>query len=378
MVEVVVIGAGQAGLSAGWNLLRKGAAPGEDFVILDANEGPGGAWRHRWPSLTLGVAHGIHDLPGFPQSPADPSEPASSVVARYYGAYEAEFGLPVLRPWRVESVADAPDGVRVRVTSAHAVTGEKRVDDARAVINATGTWDQPYWPYYPGSESFHNRQLHTRDFTDAADFVGQRVLVVGGGASAVQFLLPLADAGATTIWSTRRAPVFGRRVFDREWGRDVERAVEARTEQGLPTLPVVATTGLPLTPEYQRGIDAGILVSRGPLKRLTERGVVFAGVASDQAGDLMPAWSGGPVDVDVIVWATGFRPAIRHLAPLRLRTPEGGLKVHRTQLVNDPRIFVAGYGAGASTIGATRTGRQAAVAAWRFVADGSGVETLVE
>ena len=65
MLDVVVIGAGQAGLSAAYYLARQGLAPGTDFVVLDANPAPGGAWLHRWPSLTLGAAHAVHDLPGM-------------------------------------------------------------------------------------------------------------------------------------------------------------------------------------------------------------------------------------------------------------------------------------------------------------------------
>ena len=82
-LDVVVIGAGQAGLSAAYHLVKAGLRPHEDFVVLDANPGPGGAWRHRWPSLTFGTAHGIHDLPGLPLGTPDPAEPASSVVTRY-------------------------------------------------------------------------------------------------------------------------------------------------------------------------------------------------------------------------------------------------------------------------------------------------------
>lgn len=85
--RVVVIGAGQAGLSAAAHLVRKGLAPGSDFVVLDGNDGPGGAWRDRWDSLTFDAAHGIADLPSFPKGPIDPDEPASRVVSRYYGRF---------------------------------------------------------------------------------------------------------------------------------------------------------------------------------------------------------------------------------------------------------------------------------------------------
>ena len=81
-VEVAVIGAGQAGLSAAFYLQHRGLAAGTGFVVLDANDGPGGAWRHRWDSLTFGSAHGINDLTPSPLVIPDPREQASSVVTR--------------------------------------------------------------------------------------------------------------------------------------------------------------------------------------------------------------------------------------------------------------------------------------------------------
>lgn len=368
-LPIIVIGAGQAGLSAAQALVRKGMKPWEDFIVLDANEGPGGAWRHRWPSLTLGKAHGIHDLPGLELGTPDPTEPASSVVSRYYGEYEAEFSLPIVRPFKVETVrstreSDVSAPLEVAATGAD---GTQRNWITRAIINATGTWDQPFWPYYPGIETFGGQQLHTKNYRSPQEFAGKRVLVVGGGASAVQFLGPLAEAGIETVWSTRRAPVFGERRFDRNWGIDVEREVRARTEAGLPTISVVGTTGLALTPEYQAGIDAGILISRGPIARIEPGGVVFTGVTPDNAINTMPAWDGGFEHVDVILWATGFKHSIKHLSPLKLRSKHGGIATDGARVFADPRVYLAGYGAGASTIGATRTGRVAGASAVKFV-----------
>jgi cation diffusion facilitator CzcD-associated flavoprotein CzcO len=173
-------------------------------------------------------------------------------------------------------------------------------------------------------------------------------VVVGGGTSAVQFLLELAEV-ATTTWVTRRPPEFSPREFDSEWGRDVERRVDDRVRRGLLPTSVVAATGLPLTTEYQRGIDAGVLVAGPMFETITEHGVRFA--------------DGGEVRADAILWATGFRASLDHLAPLRLREPGGGIRVEGTTVVRDPRIQLVGFGASASTLGANRAGRVAAMSA---------------
>ncbi|QIK83166.1 FAD-dependent oxidoreductase [Sanguibacter sp. HDW7] len=347
--DVVVVGAGQAGLSASYHLQRLGT----EHVVLDANPGPGGAWRHRWPSLTFGGAHGIADLPGLPLGTPDPTEPASAVVERYYGTYEQRFDLPVVRPVRVTAVSsdDGPDGPLTVTTDA----GSWR---ARTLVSATGTWDRPHWPYVAGRETFGGRQMHTRDFWTVEDMRDQDVVVVGGGTSAVQLLLGLEGVARTTTWATRRAPGWTPEPFDPAWGLDVERRVRERTLAGLPTLSVVAATGLPLTDTYRRGIERGTLVSRGMFTRMVPDGVVFA---DDDGTEHV-------VRADTVVWATGFRHAIDHLAPLRLREPGGGIRTDGTVVDKDPRVLLVGYGASASTLGATRAGRRAALAAHRRVA----------
>lgn len=344
----VVIGAGQAGLSAAYWLQRRGLRPWDDYVVVDANEGPGGAWRHRWASLTFDAAHALHPLPGLALEAPDPAEPSSAVVSRYYGEYERVFGLPVERPVRITSVTRPTDddGGGLLVSAA-----DGRSWLAGTVISATGTWDRPHWPRYPGQELFRGRQLHTHDFVSAEEFRGQRVLVVGGGTSALQFLLQLDAAGTTTFWSTRRTPDFRTAPFDAHWGADVERRVSERTRAGLPPLSVVAATGLPLTGQYRDGIERGVLVSLGPLSRLTPQGAVLA--------------DGRELELDAILWATGFRASLGHLSPLRVRERGGGVLMSDdgVNVVREPRLFLVGYGASASTVGATRAGRAAAVAA---------------
>ncbi len=336
-VEVVVVGAGQAGLSAAWFLSHRGFRPHRDFVVLDGNDGPGGAWRHRWPSLTLGGAHGIHPLPGLDldDTPTDATRPSSEVVAAYFARYEATFDLPVIRPAPVQEVTEAGDG-RLLVRSD---AGTWRT---RGLLNATGTWTRPFWPRYPGMADFAGTQVHTADYRAAEDFAGRHVVVVGGGHSAVQHLLEIAEV-TTTTWVTRRPPRWREEPFDEGARRAAVQQVADRVADGDRPQPVVAVTGLAVTPAVRAARASGVL----------DRLPMFDRVLPDGVG-----WDDGRVvRADVILWATGFRHALDHLRPLRLRNDRGGITMTGTQVATDPRIHLLGYGPSASTIGATRAAR---------------------
>ena len=101
--DVLVIGAGQAGLSAAYHLRRLGLEPDADLVTVDHSPAPGGAWQFRWPTLTLQTVNRLHDLPGmaFAETLDDPDSEAveaATAVPRYYAAYEQRFDLRVRRP----------------------------------------------------------------------------------------------------------------------------------------------------------------------------------------------------------------------------------------------------------------------------------------
>ncbi|CAM5593118.1 FAD-dependent oxidoreductase [Streptomyces fumanus] len=337
-VEVVVIGAGQAGLSAAYHLRRTGFQPGRDVVVLDRSPGPGGAWQFRWPSLTYGKVHGMHSLPGMELTGADPARPSSEVVSEYFAAYERAFDLRVRRPVGVRAVREGPaERLLVETTAGTWST--------RALINATGTWDRPFWPRYPGQETFRGRQVHTAGYAGPEEFAGQRVVVVGGGASGTQHLLEIAPYAAATTWVTRRPPVFREGPFDEDAGRAAVALVEERVRRGLPPRSVVSVTGLPLNDAIREGLATGVLDRQPMFDRITPNGVAWA--------------DGRRVAADVILWATGFRPALDHLAPLKLRGPGGGIRLEGTRVAADPRIHLVGYGPSASTVGANRAGRAA-------------------
>lgn len=342
--EIAVIGAGQAGLSTAYHLRQLGLPPGRGLIVLDSAPAAGGAWQFRWPSLTLSTVNRIHDLPGLPfaevvDTTAETVQAAEAVPA-YYAAYEARFALPVRRPLRVRRVSQRDERFRIET--------DAETYSVRGIVNATGTWETPFIPDYPGRESFGGRQLHTRDYRRADAFAGQHVLIVGGGISAIQLLDEISMVTRTS-WVTRRPPEFIDAPFTEELGRAAVARVEERVRQGLPPNSVVSVTGLPMTPRIAAMRDRGVLVRQPMFSEITQTGVRWA--------------DGRELAVDVILWCTGFRSSLDHLAPLGLREASGGITMTgrlATQVARDPRIHLVGYGPSASTIGANRAGAAAA------------------
>ncbi|MFF8991975.1 ArsO family NAD(P)H-dependent flavin-containing monooxygenase [Streptomyces sp. NPDC014983] len=338
--QVVIVGGGQAGLAAGYHLRRLGL----DFVILDARPDPGGAWRHTWESLRLFSPAAHSSLPGRPMAvqPGGTWPDARHVVA-YLADYEKRYELPVRRPVRVRGVHR--DGRLLRVET------DSGTWHARTVISATGTWWRPFLPADAGRGDFEGRQLHTVDYRRPRDFAGRRVIVVGGGNSGAQIAADLAHDTELT-WVTRRPPRFladdidGRALFDAATAR--RRALDAgRTDTGG----VAALGDIVAVPPVREARDSGLLKASPMFTRLLPGGVEWA--------------DGTRAEADAIIWCTGFRPALAHLAPLRMRGRRGRIATNGTRAADEPRLHLLGYGdwtgpASATLIGVGRPAREAA------------------
>jgi cation diffusion facilitator CzcD-associated flavoprotein CzcO len=222
----------------------------------------------------------------------------------------------------------------------------------RTLVNATGTWTRPFVPHYPGAGSFAGRQLHTATYPGAGDLGGGHVVVIGGGLSAVQLLAEVSEVAGTT-WVTRRPPVWRTTGFDTDAGREAVARVEAAVRAGRPPSSVVSVTGLMLREQESAAAARGVYERLPMFSRVEPDGVRWADGRFQQA--------------DVLLWATGFRAALDHLAPLGLREPGGGIAMDGTTVVRDPRVQLVGYGPSASTIGANRAGRTAAASALRVL-----------
>jgi cation diffusion facilitator CzcD-associated flavoprotein CzcO len=344
-LRVVVIGAGQAGLSAGYYLRRAGLSPHEDFVILDAGTAAGGAWQHGWDSMRLFSPAVYSSLSGWPMPSWQDGFPTAGHVQDYLTRYEKRYDLPVHRPVTVAAVHRTERGPYPYELDTS--VGHLR---AQAVISATGTWGRPLWPSYPGQRDFRGSQLHTADYRSPEPFAGQHVVVVGGGNSAAQLLAEISTVADTT-WVTTRPSRFlpddvdGRVLFD------VATRRATALEHGQPDPGGVGGLGdIVMVPAVRDARERGVLVARPAFARLTHDGVSWADGRTQRA--------------DVLVWCTGFRPALHHLAPLRLKRENGHPLTRDTASMDAPGLHLLGYGdwtgpASATLIGVGKTARHA-------------------
>lgn len=272
-VGVLVIGAGQAGLAAGYYLRRAKA----DFVILDAQGQPGGAWQHMWASLRLFSPAQYSSLPGWmmPQ-PSGGGYPSAADTVAYLAEYERRYELPVIRPAKAHAVRR--DGAHLQVDTD---VGTWR---ARVVISTTGTWWHPFVPYYPGFGDFRGRMLHTGNYKGPEPFLGRSVVIVGGGNSAAQILAELSLVAQTT-WVTLRPPrllpdeVDGKALFDLATRRQ-------RTGSGISDLGDIVAVA-----PVREARDRGVLKAKPMFSRMTPSGIAWK---DGTEGNVMSS-SGAPV-----------------------------------------------------------------------------------
>jgi putative flavoprotein involved in K+ transport len=174
VLDTIVIGGGQAGLASGFHLQKKGL----NFVILEASEQAAGSWPQYYDSLKLFSPARFSSLPGMKIQGDAERYLRKEEVIRYLQDYKEKFQLPVRFMQRVESVEKNGD-----VFAIHTRAGD--VYRSRAIINATGSFHNPYTPVIKGSEAFKGDIIHSSEYRNPDRFRNKRVVVVGRGNSAV-------------------------------------------------------------------------------------------------------------------------------------------------------------------------------------------------
>jgi putative flavoprotein involved in K+ transport len=316
--EAIVIGGGQAGLSAGYHLATKGV----DFTILSDESRIGDNWRRRWDSLRLFTPARYSGLPGMP-FPAPPSHLADKdEVADYLERYAQRFDLPVRLDSRVRQLSF--NGDRYQLT----IEGSDSIIEAANVVVSTGAFQTPRIPAVAATLSPSIYQLHSSEYRNPFELPEGPALVVGAGNSGAQIALELARyrkvwlAGRDTGHLPRR--VLGRDLFDWIWP-----LIKRATTDTL--------FGRRLRAKSRNGGDALIGI---PERELTHAGVTRVSRLSAQRGGL-PVVGDQVLEPRVIVWCTGFAPDYRWI-DLPVFGDDGYPRHERGVCVDAPGLYFLG------------------------------------
>lgn len=295
--DAVIIGAGQAGLAAGFHLQQSGLR----FVILDAEEQPGGSWPQYYKSLRLFSPARFSSLPGLP-FPGDPERyPTRDETVAYLRQYATQFQLPIISGARAEHVTR--DGALFTVR-----TTDGRSFSARSVIAAGGAFHRPQIPEVSGLSRFRGTVIHSHAYQEPSSFTNKRVIVVGAGNSAVQVAAELARVAHVSIASRNPVRLIRQRFIGRDvhfwwwlFGLDTSKpdSMQGRIFRRLLAGegPAVLDAGI-----YRAALNDGKPEQRPMFTRFTDDGVVWADDTTEK--------------VDAVIFATGFLPNLDYLAPL--------------------------------------------------------------
>jgi putative flavoprotein involved in K+ transport len=320
--DTIVIGAGQAGLSAGYHLAKRG----KPFLIVDAGERVGGTWHHRWDSLTLFTPAMRSNLPGFRAHRRYEFLNSAELIA-YLEEYVDRFSLPVRLGVRVDGLFREGDGFRI--------TAGDEAFLASNVILATGVHRVPKRPAFAAELADDIVQLHSADYRNPAQLAPGTVLMVGAGNSGVEIGVEVAR--------THQVLLAGRNVG--------QLPIDTRKRrQGRIVFPVIWWVWEHVLTEDRkpgRKVQAEALEGHGePLIRQKEKDIVAAGI--ERVPRITGVVDGRPrtedgtmLDVANVIWATGFRPDFGWI-DLPGLDASGRLASERGAVVGQPGLYVLG------------------------------------
>ncbi|MFJ9024376.1 flavin-containing monooxygenase [Streptomyces sp. NPDC102259] len=356
-MSLCLIGAGLSGLATAHALKSEGL----DFVCLEKAPDVGGLWRQpgageRGPgylSLHLNTNKQLTGYADHPMPAGYPVYPRHSHLADYLRSFAEWAGLldHIELETTVESVRRAADGSWTVVSlDAH---GARTTRDFTQVIVASGHNTEPVLPAPPtGSETFKGTILHALDYRDGSDYTGQRVVVVGLGASAVDIAADLSRYAAQTVLSVRRGlhilpkQLFGMPLDDvaeAPWWTAMSLAEQRRfIEQALLVARgKLSDYGLP-EPDHPIFASA-VTISDEILTRIRHGGVVPKPAIDFVDGSRVVFTDGTSQPADAIVYCTGYRMAHPFLPPGCPIGPQGSVELYKRVVAPDhPGLYFIG------------------------------------
>lgn len=320
-VNTLVIGGGQSGLATGYHLARRDA----DFLIVDAGDRVGDAWRKRWDSLRLFTPAHLDGLDGM-EFPAPPTHfPTKDEMADFLEAYADHFDLPVRLGFTVDRLSRHGDGFMV-------ASGDRRVA-ADNVVVAMSAWQKEKYPHFAADLDPAVFQIHSSNYRHPSQIPGSTVLVVGAGNSGAEIALELSSTHRTLLAGSPPGHIpfdvesaFGRNVGTRLVGFAFHRVLTRDTPIGKKMIAKNFGKGMPLVRTKPKHLQAAGVESVGRIE------------SADQ-GRLTTA-DGKTLEVEAIVWACGYSPG---MSWIDVGVMENGLPRHEKGISTEvPGLYFVG------------------------------------
>jgi putative flavoprotein involved in K+ transport len=298
---IVIIGAGQSGLVATRAVRNAGLTP----LVLEASDRTAGSWPHYYDSLTAFSPASYSSLPGT-AFPGDPDHyPTRDEVVEYLEHYAEGIDAEIRTNTRVVRVDRDGPGFRVHASSGEAIR-------ASGVVAATGSFANPYLPPVAGRETFTGDLLHVRSYREPKAYRDKRVIVAGGGNSAIQVGHELAEHARVTLATLD--PI--RFLAQRPRGRDIHYWTRQSGFDALPPAWLAQLIRGPLVSDdgtYSAALEHGDYDRRPMFQALDGDRVIWPDNTSEH--------------VDVVIFATGYRPNFDYLRALGA-LDEHGVPIH--------------------------------------------------
>jgi putative flavoprotein involved in K+ transport len=323
-IETLIIGAGQAGLSTGYHLKRRG----RPFLIVDGNERVGDNWRHQWDTLRLYTPAKYDGLPGLPFPGETWHYPGKDEVADYLERYALHWDLPVRMSTRIDRLRADPGGGYVATLGTDTITCD-------SVVVATGSFGRtPYVPAHAADLDPSIRQLHSSEYRRPSQLQPGRVLVVGASHSGADIAYEVAQTHETVLCG-------------RDCGQIPVRLESRRARLGFPVLVFMWRHLITRrTPMGRKEMDE-VRFHGGPHLRVKREDLAVRGVERvlsrvSGVADGRPVLDDGHVvDAANVVWCTGFRQVFDWI-DLPILGEDGWPVEYRGVVERAPGLFFCG------------------------------------
>jgi putative flavoprotein involved in K+ transport len=282
-LDILVIGAGQAGLALGFHLKKTPFR----FQLVERNARVGDSWRKRYASLVLFTPRAYSALPGLAM-PGDPDVfPTKDEIGDYLETYANHFDLPVVLGTGIRRLERVDGGFR-------AITDSGQPIDSRAVVLATGAFQRPAIPSISRGLSAEVTQLAPEDYKAPSQLSPGTVLVVGDGATGRQIALELAAAHEVLLAAGRPRRVSPDRILGKSvfWWMDKLGILRASRESAIGRYLMKAD------PFPGKSLE---------LQQLRRQGVDVVGRVVQAEGKKVSFADGKAAEVDAVLWATGYK-----------------------------------------------------------------------